>query len=101
GDELDLREVLAALGARGIASVLVEAGPMLAASVIRAALFDEIAIFQAPIVLGGDARPAIGALGRTSLDALGRLDVYRLERVDDSGDIEIRLRPARKQAGTE
>jgi diaminohydroxyphosphoribosylaminopyrimidine deaminase / 5-amino-6-(5-phosphoribosylamino)uracil reductase len=91
-DKLDLQETYKALGARGIASVLVEAGPTLAASIVEQRLFDELVVFQAPIVLGEDARAAMGDI---TLEDLGRADWLTLrstEAVEDSGDVEIRFR---------
>lgn len=64
--------LLAALAARGITRVLAEGGARLAASLLRAGLVDRLAWFSAPSVLGGDARPAIEALGLESLAAMPR-----------------------------
>ena len=63
GGRLDLREVLAALAARGITRVLVEGGAELAAGLLRAHLVDRLAWFRGPVLLGGDGRAAIDALG--------------------------------------
>jgi diaminohydroxyphosphoribosylaminopyrimidine deaminase/5-amino-6-(5-phosphoribosylamino)uracil reductase len=60
---LDLRQVLAALAGRGITRVLVEGGAELAGALLRAHLVDRLAWFQAPMVIGGDGRAALGALG--------------------------------------
>jgi diaminohydroxyphosphoribosylaminopyrimidine deaminase / 5-amino-6-(5-phosphoribosylamino)uracil reductase len=68
---LDLREVLAALAARGITRVLVEGGAALAASLLRARLVDRLAWFRSPVLIGGDGRAAIEALAvETIADAL-------------------------------
>jgi diaminohydroxyphosphoribosylaminopyrimidine deaminase/5-amino-6-(5-phosphoribosylamino)uracil reductase len=68
---LDLREVLAALAARGITRVLVEGGAELATSLLRARLVDRLAWFRGAMLIGGDGRAAIGALGvETIADAL-------------------------------
>jgi diaminohydroxyphosphoribosylaminopyrimidine deaminase/5-amino-6-(5-phosphoribosylamino)uracil reductase len=58
-------------------AVLLEGGGKLAASFMRAGLIDRIEWFRAPIVLGGDARPALAAL------ELGKLaDAPRWKRLD-------------------
>jgi diaminohydroxyphosphoribosylaminopyrimidine deaminase / 5-amino-6-(5-phosphoribosylamino)uracil reductase len=68
---LDLREVLAALAARGITRVLVEGGAELAAGLLRRHLVDRLAWFQGPMLIGGDGHAAIGALGIDAIaDAL-------------------------------
>jgi diaminohydroxyphosphoribosylaminopyrimidine deaminase/5-amino-6-(5-phosphoribosylamino)uracil reductase len=68
---LDLREVLAALGARGITRLLVEGGAELATSLLRARLVDRLAWFRGPVLIGGDGQAAIGALGvEAIIDAL-------------------------------
>jgi len=63
GGQIDLGALAAHLGERGLTNVLLEGGGTLAASMLRAELADRIAWFRAPSILGGDALPAIGALG--------------------------------------
>lgn len=63
GGGVDLKKVLRELGSRAIASLLVEGGGSLGASLMKAGLVDRISFFIAPIVLGGDAVPGIGPLG--------------------------------------
>ena len=92
GDRIDLPSLFATLGARGIGSILVEAGPTLAATIVHEWLFDELVIFQAPILLGGDARAAIGPLDNPTLDAVPRLRLHSVSRVKDSDDLEVHLR---------
>jgi diaminohydroxyphosphoribosylaminopyrimidine deaminase/5-amino-6-(5-phosphoribosylamino)uracil reductase len=61
GGRLRLDEALATLQGRGITSVMVEGGSELLGGFLRARLVDEIALFRAPIVLGGrGSRPAFG-----------------------------------------
>ena len=49
------------LYARGIRSVMVEGGSELLGSFLSAALFDQVALFRAPVLLGGRrSRPAFG-----------------------------------------
>jgi diaminohydroxyphosphoribosylaminopyrimidine deaminase/5-amino-6-(5-phosphoribosylamino)uracil reductase len=58
-------------------SVLLEGGGKLAASFLRAGLIDRIEWFRAPIVLGGDGRPALAALELAKL-----VDAPRFKRLD-------------------
>ena len=60
---IDLSQLFQVLGERNITSILVEAGPTLAASIVREKLFDELILFYGSILLGADAKPAIGPLG--------------------------------------
>ena len=92
GERPDLQASLDALEAEGIESVLVEGGGQVAASFLRCELVDAIEWFRAPIVLGGEGRPAVGALAltaladaprfaRTALDVIGDDIWERYERI--------------------
>ena len=74
---IDIAAALRALGERGLTRLLVEGGGRLAAALLGADLVDRLAWLHAPLVLGGDAVPAVAALG---LDQLS--DAPRFERVD-------------------
>lgn len=67
GDGIDMSAALARLGDLGIASVLAEGGGRLAASLIAAEVVDRLEWFRAPLVLGAEGRPAIGALALSQL----------------------------------
>lgn len=66
---LDLPAVVKSLGSRGITRLLVEGGPMVAASFLKADLVDEAALLRGPITIGPDG---IDALDGLPLDALTR-----------------------------
>lgn len=83
GERPDLRSALEALEAEGIASVLVEGGGQVAASFIRCELVDQIEWFRAPVVLGGEGRPAIGSLALTELAKAPRFKRVALDAVGD------------------
>jgi diaminohydroxyphosphoribosylaminopyrimidine deaminase/5-amino-6-(5-phosphoribosylamino)uracil reductase len=59
-------EVLAALRAlkrdHGVATILLEGGGVLAAAAIREGVVDRIEWFRAPILIGGDGKPALAGL---------------------------------------
>lgn len=58
---LALGFVLRALWAEGVRSVMVEGGSEVLGSFLAARLFDEVALFRAPLLLGGrGSRPAFG-----------------------------------------
>lgn len=72
GGRLELAAALAALAGRGLTRLLVEGGGAVAAALIGRGLVDEIALFSAGQVIGGDGRPAIAPLGLSRLaDAPG------------------------------
>ena len=59
---LSVAAMLREAGARGITRLLVEAGPALTTSFLKAKVVDRLVWFRSPKLLGGDARDAIGEL---------------------------------------
>jgi diaminohydroxyphosphoribosylaminopyrimidine deaminase/5-amino-6-(5-phosphoribosylamino)uracil reductase len=65
---VDVRAMMRALGEREIASVLLEGGAELNASMVAAGLVDKVIVFVAPKLLGGwKSRPMIGGQGPARL----------------------------------
>jgi diaminohydroxyphosphoribosylaminopyrimidine deaminase/5-amino-6-(5-phosphoribosylamino)uracil reductase len=93
---VDLRKAVARLADEGLTTVLVEGGGELAAALLRARLVDEIHWFVAPVLLGGDGRPALGALGWKRLRDAIRLDVASATRIGEDWHWRARLRGARR-----
>src|SRR5690606_16007503 len=58
---------LQAIRRAGAGSVLIEGGGQVAASFLRAGLVDRLEWFRAPILLGGEGRPCVGALALAKL----------------------------------
>ncbi|CAN5819495.1 hypothetical protein BH11PSE1_BH11PSE1_29000 [soil metagenome] len=78
GDERpELYDVIRALAAEGLTRLFVEGGGQVAASFLRRGLVNRLEWFRAPIIIGGEGRPGIGAL---ALQALS--DAPKLKRVD-------------------
>jgi diaminohydroxyphosphoribosylaminopyrimidine deaminase/5-amino-6-(5-phosphoribosylamino)uracil reductase len=71
----DPKEMLGAIGKRGVTRLLVEGGATVAAVLLRARLVDRIAWFRSGAVMGGDGIPAVEAYG---VDAL--TDMAQFER---------------------
>jgi diaminohydroxyphosphoribosylaminopyrimidine deaminase/5-amino-6-(5-phosphoribosylamino)uracil reductase len=64
---LELAEVLRQLAERGITRLMVEGGPTVAASFVRADLVDEAALFRAPKPIGPDGTDALEGLPLAAL----------------------------------
>jgi diaminohydroxyphosphoribosylaminopyrimidine deaminase/5-amino-6-(5-phosphoribosylamino)uracil reductase len=89
-DGLALDAVLAELARRGVNELLVECGPRLAGALMRQGLVDELLLYQAPLLLGGDARPLFDALGMQKLADLPEFVVLDSRQV--GRDLRLRLR---------
>ncbi|MDX6285454.1 MAG: diaminohydroxyphosphoribosylaminopyrimidine deaminase [Frankiales bacterium] len=92
---LDLAAVLGVLHDRGIVSVLLEGGPTLAMSFLRADLIDRVVAYVAPVLIGGGGLPALGGEGAPSIDKAWRLHIEQVSRVGT--DLRIVARPARAE----
>jgi len=79
----ELEATMAALAARGLNRILVEGGGQVAGSFLRCGLVDAIEWFRAPMVLGGEGRPAVGAL---ALSALAHAPRFRRTEVRPVGE---------------
>ena len=77
----DLRKALADLAGRGLTRIFCEGGGMLAAQLLVEDLVDELVFYSAGIVLGADARPAIGPLGLANLADAPRFALQRAFRL--------------------
>ena len=72
---MDMKAAMRILAQRGLTRVLVEGGARLASSLVRARLVDRVEWFRSSTIMGGDAYPAIAALG--------------VERVDDAPKMSL------------
>lgn len=86
----DLTTVLSDLFGRGIRHLFVEGGPTVASAFIAAGLADELVVYLAPLLLGGD-RLAIGDLGISTIGDAVRLRVDSIEQLGD--DFLLTARP--------
>jgi diaminohydroxyphosphoribosylaminopyrimidine deaminase/5-amino-6-(5-phosphoribosylamino)uracil reductase len=71
---VDPRAALTALGQTGLQALMIEGGGEVAASFLSAGLVDALEWFRAPILLGAEGRPAVGAL---ALNALAEAPRFR------------------------
>ncbi len=77
--QLDLAHVMEFIIKAGLHSVFVEGGGQVAASFLKAGLVDALEWFRAPVILGQEGMPAIGAMALANL-----ADAPRLKRVSVS-----------------
>ncbi len=77
---IPFKRVLQELGRRDITSVLVEGGAAVAASALQARAVDQLLMFMAPILIGGDGKGVLGPLGVRRLRQVVRLGTLRVKR---------------------
>jgi diaminohydroxyphosphoribosylaminopyrimidine deaminase/5-amino-6-(5-phosphoribosylamino)uracil reductase len=82
-DRPELKMVIQRLANEGLSDLFVEGGGQVAGSFLRCGLVDAIEWFRAPILIGGEGRPAIGAL---AVAALGDAPHFRRVEVTQLGD---------------
>jgi diaminohydroxyphosphoribosylaminopyrimidine deaminase/5-amino-6-(5-phosphoribosylamino)uracil reductase len=81
-DRPELKTVVAALAGEGLSRLFVEGGGQVAASFVRCGLVDRIEWFRAPLLIGGEGRPGIGAL---AVAALAEAPHFRRTEVREVG----------------
>jgi diaminohydroxyphosphoribosylaminopyrimidine deaminase/5-amino-6-(5-phosphoribosylamino)uracil reductase len=91
---LDLRTALRLLAERGITRLMVEAGPILAASMLGADLVDEAALLRSKTIIGRDGIDALEGLSLATLARSPRLQLLRTETAGED-TIDILARPLR------
>jgi diaminohydroxyphosphoribosylaminopyrimidine deaminase/5-amino-6-(5-phosphoribosylamino)uracil reductase len=98
-NRVDLAALAARLGQEKLISTLSEAGPVLSAALVAADLADELVLYVAPIVIGGEAPAWIGGAGVAEPADAWAFDVWRDPiRVGDDLKLELRRAPTRKHA---
>jgi diaminohydroxyphosphoribosylaminopyrimidine deaminase/5-amino-6-(5-phosphoribosylamino)uracil reductase len=91
---IDVRALLAELGRREFTNVLVEGGAKVLGSFFDIGQIDEVHVFIAPKILGGDRAP--GAVGGVGLERVGEaadLRTVAVKRLDGDVYINGRRRP--------
>jgi diaminohydroxyphosphoribosylaminopyrimidine deaminase/5-amino-6-(5-phosphoribosylamino)uracil reductase len=90
---VDLRDLLAKLGARGVTHLLVEGGARVNARFLEAGLVDRLAVFVAPRLAGADGVPLAAFRGPARMADAFHLDEVQVERVGE--DVLVLGRPVR------
>jgi len=86
-EKVCLTELLQLLAQRGINEVLLESGAHLAGAFIEANLVDELILYQAPKLMGGDGKNLIEMPGITALKQAKALTINDVRMV--GGDVRI------------
>lgn len=94
GGRVELVAVLEDLASREINTVLVEAGPVLCGSLIRAKLVDELVIYQAPHIMGSETRRLFETPAWTRLADRQGLRIVEVRQI--GGDLRITARPSER-----
>lgn len=81
-DRPELKNVVELIEKEGLSRIFVEGGGQVAASFLRCGLVDALEWFRAPVVIGGEGRPAVGAL---ALSALADAPKFRRIEVRELG----------------
>jgi diaminohydroxyphosphoribosylaminopyrimidine deaminase/5-amino-6-(5-phosphoribosylamino)uracil reductase len=88
---IDVGDVLDDLGAREINEVLVEAGPVLAGSLLAGRYLDELVIYQAPHIMGSETLGMFRTPGWTELGHRRALEIIDTRKVGADTRITARL----------
>lgn len=90
---VDPRALLAALHKRGVSGVLIEGGAQVHGTFVDAKLVDRVAIFVAPMIIGGEGAPSsIAGRGARRLQDALRLVEPRVEPVGGDFVVTARVR---------
>jgi diaminohydroxyphosphoribosylaminopyrimidine deaminase/5-amino-6-(5-phosphoribosylamino)uracil reductase len=81
-DRPELKTVVEVLAAEGLHRLFVEGGGQVAASFVRCGLVDALEWFRAPMLIGGEGRPGLGAL---TVAALAEAPHFRRIAVHELG----------------
>lgn len=80
---LELTAVLRELGRRQLNSVLVEGGGQVHGAFLRQQLVDEVNLYVAPCLIGGDGMPVVDGLGIDTVQGAPRIRKMRTRRYGD------------------
>ncbi|ODP99718.1 bifunctional diaminohydroxyphosphoribosylaminopyrimidine deaminase/5-amino-6-(5-phosphoribosylamino)uracil reductase RibD [Salinivibrio sp. SS2] len=81
--DASLTAILRALAEHDIDKVWVEAGARLAGQLLTESLVDELIVYQAPVLLGGDSRPLVALDGMQRMDDAPRFHFNHVTRIGD------------------
>jgi len=80
---VDLADLLLRLGSRGVQSILLEGGEILAGEMLRQGLIDRFLFFVAPKLVGGEGKGIFAGAGARLMRDASPLRIERISRVGD------------------
>ncbi len=90
---VSVEALLDELGRREVTNLLVEGGPTVLADLFERKLVDEVVVYIAPKVVGGEGAPgAVAGEGVASMAEALRLDVRSIEQVGDDLEVQATVR---------
>lgn len=89
GPGVDPTSVVEYLGGRGVLQLLLEGGPTVFGSFLRAGLVDKLVLYVAPLLLGSEATAMFGGPGPVGLAAAPRLAPTGVTRLGDDLRLEF------------
>ena len=92
-DHVDAAAVFQELAARGVNDVLVEAGPVLAGSLLENGQVDELVIYQAPHIMGSQTKGLVTTPSWSSLADRQMLNITDVRRIGADTRITAQLTP--------
>jgi 2,5-diamino-6-(ribosylamino)-4(3H)-pyrimidinone 5'-phosphate reductase len=85
GDRVDLEQVLQTLQSEGLEKLMVEGGATLNFELLNQGLVDELTIYVAPLVFGGEGAPTLAGGFGLSNEAAVKLRLVKAEQWNDGG----------------
>ena len=80
---INLTSAMQLLSEKGVKSLLLEGGGVLASSFLKIDAVDVIEWFRAPLILGGDSRDSISDLGLISMDFVKRFNRIQINELGE------------------
>ena len=82
-DKVDLKKLMAFLGEKGLDSILLEGGGSLNESALKAGIVNEIDVFVAPKIFGGNAKSPVMGTGVTDPENAYQFSLKDMERIGE------------------